>query len=200
MQHKEIIISGAKIYLAPDAEAFPLLDDAPAGNWALLGTGGDLNLGEEGITVSHEQTLSKKRTLGSTGPIKVVRSEEELIISGVLSDLSVEEYAKIMNGVTLTDTAAAAGTPGVRDITLRQGPAVTTFTLLIRGENISPYGGTWSVQYDVPVVYQSGNPSPVFNKTDSADLAFEFTALEDPNAATAAERFGNYYAQDADAV
>lgn len=197
MQHTEIVISGAKVYLAPIGETYPEIQATPAGNWELLGSGGDVNLGDDGITVSHEQTLNPKRTLGSTGPVKVTRSEENLMISGVLEDLSLEEYAKILNDVTVTDVVADADTGGYRHIPMRQGNTVATFALLIRGENASPYGESYNFQYEIPVVYQSGNPAPVFQKADSASLSFEFTALEDTNAATAAERFGRVVAQDA---
>jgi len=197
MEPYEIIVSPAEIYLAPVSEAFPELDDAPAGNWVLLGKTGKINYAEDGVTVSHEQTLSEIRTLGTTGPLKVVRTEESLTISVILQDLSAENYAKVLNGVTLTDVAAAATTPGHRDITLRQGPDVTTFALLCRGK--SPYGDNWAAQYEVPIVYQSANPAPVYHKGDAAGLAVTFNALEDLTA-PAAERFGKLRSQDAAAT
>ncbi len=197
MQHTEIVIAAVSIYLAPVGETFTEIQAAPAGAWKLLGTGGDLNLGEDGVTVAHEETLNPKRTLGSTGPVKVTRSEENLMVSGVLVDLALEEYAKVLNNVTVADTAADSDTGGYQEITLRQGPIVALFALLIRGEDASPYGESYNLQYEIPVVYQSANPSPVFTKGESADLAFEFTALEDENAATDAERFGQIIAQDA---
>lgn len=197
MQHTEIVISAAKIYLAVITTAYPEIQATPAGAWVLLGTGGDVNLGEDGITVSHEQTLNPKRTLGSTGPVKVTRSEESLLISGVLVDLALEEYAKVLNNVSVTDTAADADTGGFRDITLRQGPTVATMALMIRGIGASPYGAAYNLQYEIPVVYQSGNPAPVFTKGESADLAFEFTALEDTAAADTTHGFGQIVAGDA---
>jgi len=201
MEHAEIIINKAEIWLGPAKETEPEIQATPAGNFVKLGTGGDDNLGEEGITVSHEQSLSYKRTLGSTGPVKVTRGEEDMKISGVLNDLTAEEYGKIMNNVTASDTAPDSDTGGYRTITLRQGPTVATRALLIRGD-WSPYldGATYKTQYYIPIVVQSANPSPVFNKTDSADLAFEFTALENPDASTEVERFGYFRAQDAAAT
>ena len=200
MQHTEIVISGAEIWLAPITETYPEIQAAPAGNWVLLGTSGDVNLEEDGITVSHEQTLAPKRTLGSTGPVKVTRGEENMTIAGILNDLSLEEYAKVMNNVTAGDIAADADTGGYRTVSLRQGPIVATLALLIRGENASPYGESYNLQYEIPVVYQSGNPAPTFKKDESANLEFEFTALEDSAAGTDIERFGRVVAQDAAAT
>ena len=67
--------------------------------------------------------------------------------------------------------------------------------LLLRG-TYSPYGDGWNSQFEIPVVFQSGVPSPVFVKGVAAGLAFEYTALEDPNAATSADRFGKIVVQD----
>jgi hypothetical protein len=136
--------------------------------------------------------------VGSTGPKKVTRTSENLRIALVLNDLTPEQYAKALNDVAVVPIAAGSGTPGHKDITLRQGFDVSVFALLCRGR--SPYGDNWNMQYQVPIVYQSANPAPVFNKGDAAGLAFEFTAIEDPSAATEAERFGKLVAQDADAL
>jgi len=199
MKPYEIIMSPFEVYLAPVGEPFSDVDDTPAGNWVKLGTNGKQNYSEDGVTVTHEQTLSQKRTLGTTGPIKVKRTEENLTIAFVLEDLSMEAYGKVLNNVTPTDTPAASGVPGTRDINLRQGGDVSLFALLCKGL-VSPYGDSWATQYEVPRVYQSENPAPVFNKGDAAGLACQFTALEDPDAATEAERFGKLVAQDADAL
>jgi hypothetical protein len=194
----EIIMAPYEVWLAPLATAFPDLDEAPAAAWVKLGTSGKDNMDEEGVTVTHGQTLSAKRTLGSTGPLKVKRTEEELTISFTLIDLTLEQYAKALNGVTVTDVAAGAGTPGYRKITLRQGPDVTLYAMLCRG--VSPYGDDYIAQYQVPKCYQSDSPAPVFNKGDAAALKLTFSALEDLDAATEAERFGILRSQDAAAV
>jgi len=195
MEPYEIIMSPFEVYLAPVGEAFPLIDAVPAGNWALLGTRGKGNIAEDGITVTHNQTLNPHRTSGTTGPVKVVRSEEELLISFLLEDLSLEQYAKVLNNVAVSDTPAGVGTAGFRDITLRQGPDVSAYALLCRGK--SPYGDSWNSQYQVPIVYQNDNPAPAFTKSGAAGLQVTLAALEDLSAATDAERFGKLVAQDA---
>ena len=198
MKPYEIIMAPFEVYLAPVGESYPDVDETPAGNWAKLGTNGKYNISEAGVTVTHEQTNSLHRTLGSTGPVKAARTEENLTVAMIMEDLTMEEYAKVLNNVAVSDIAAGSGTPGHRDITLRQGPDVALFALLVKGP--SPYGDNWNTQFQVPRVLQNGNPAPVFNKGDAAGLACEFVALEDPDAATEAERFGKLVAQDADAV
>jgi len=194
----EIVIETAVVYLAPVGESFPEIQATPAGNWAALGTNSERNYAEAGVKISHSQTIKEHRNAGSTGPIKAVRTEEGLKISLELEDMSAETYAKVMNFQTLVDTAADADTGGYRSVTLRSGETVATKAMLIRLP--SAYGDSWNAQYEFPVVYQSGNPEPVFKKDAPASLAVEFTVLEDPNAATAAARFGHYRVQDASAT
>lgn len=198
MQPYEIIMAPFEVFTAPVGEAFPDVDETPTGNWELFGTNGIKNYSEDGVTVTHEQTLEPHRTVGSTGPVKVKRTEESLLIDFVLEDLSLEQYAKVLNNVVVTDTAAGSGTPGHRDITLRQGPAVAEFAVLVRGP--SPYADGMIAQYQVPRAYQAANPTPVFSKGEAAGLAVQLAALEDMNAATDEERFGKLVAQDAAAI
>jgi len=191
----EVIAAPATIYVAATGTAFPAIDAAPGGSWTQLGTSGDENYGEEGVTAAHEQTIQQWRGLGNTGPKKVFRTEENLRISFVLVDLTLEQFAKLLNDVTVTDTAAGAGTAGHRSIPLRQGPDVTRYALLARGP--SPYGNGWNMQWEIRICYQGGNPTPVFRKGQPAGLQCEFIAIEDPDAASDGERFGVLRAQDA---
>lgn len=194
----EIIMAPYEVYLAPVGTAFPDVDETPAAAWKLLGKSGADNMEEGGVSVVNGQTLVSKRTAGSTGPVKVGRTEEELTLGLTVYDMTAEQYALALNNATVTDTAAGAGTPGTRSIPLRQGRSVSLFALLCRG--VSPYDDSMVAQYQVPKVYQSDNPSPVFSKGDAAGLKLTFNALEDLDAATEAERFGKYVAQDAAAT
>lgn len=192
----EIIIAPYEVWLAPVGESFPAIEDTPAGNWAKLGTNGKRNQSEDGVTVTHEQTIYEHRNAGHTGPAKFARTEENQLISFVLEDLTLEQYAKLINGPTVDDTPAGGGAAGYRDITLWQGPDVQEYAMLVRGP--SPYGSDWNMQYQVPIVVQTDNPAPVFQKGGAAGLACEWRAKEDPDAATEKERFGKLRGQDAD--
>lgn len=195
---EKIIVAPFEVYLAPVGESVPDLADAPSGNWAYLGGSGKVHQAEGGVTVTHEQTIVEHRTEGVTAPIKVSRTEESLTIGFTLVDMTLEEYAKILNGVTVTDTAAGSGTAGVRKIPLRQGPDVNIYALLLRGQ--SPYGASYQSQYAVAQVYQAANPAPVFTKGDMAGLECEWHALEAPSQAGEGDRFGELQMQDAAAL
>lgn len=195
----EIIVAPFVIFWAPTGTSFPDLNDAPPSPWVKVGTSGDRNYSEDGVVVVHGQTIEQFRTLGSTGPVKVNRTEESLIVRFTLLDLLLEQYRLALNNNSVTTTAAASGVAGVKDVDLWRGLDVTMLALLARGE-VSPEGNTWKSQYQIPWCFQSAEPEPTFQKGAMAGLALEFTAVEDPDAASAAVRFGKLVVQNADAI
>ena len=126
MQPYEIVAGPFTLWLAPVATAFPLIDAAPAGAWTKVGTGGDRNYSEDGVTVAHSQTIEVARPVGATGPVKAWRTEEDLMVRLTLWDITLEQYRTALNGVAVTTTAAGAGTAGFKRIGLSQGQDVTT--------------------------------------------------------------------------
>lgn len=194
----EIIGSPISLWLAPVATVFPLIDVAPAVAWKLIGTNGTANQDESGVVVTHSQKVDVARPAGRTGPVKAWTSEEDFMISIGLWDLSLEQYQYALAGVAPTTVAAGVGTAGYKKMGLSRGVEVAQYALLARG--ISPYGDSFNMQFEVPRVYQSGSPKPTFGKGKPAALQLEFSALEDLNASSAAERFGRLIAQHAAAV
>jgi hypothetical protein len=190
----EIVAAPLTLWAAPVGTAFPLIGAAPAVAWVKIGTNGDRNYDDSGIEVTHTQKTEDARPAGATGPIKAWRTEEDMMLSLTLWDMTVEQYRFAMNAVTITTVAAGVGTAGTKKIGLSRGVDVVTYALLARGL-ASGYGDTFNAQYELPIVYQSGNAKPVFKKGKPAGLALEFTALEDVSAASAAERFGRLLVQ-----
>lgn len=187
----EIIAAPFEVYLAPVGTAFPAIDATPTTPWEILGTSGSKNITEDGITVTSEQTVERVYTLGTTGPVKAFRTQENLMIEFTLMDVSLEHYAKVLNNATVTDVAAGPGTAGYREIPLMQGATVATYALLMRG-GVSPYGDGFAMQYQVPIAYQDQNPAPVYVKGSPAGLQCRFVALVDET-----QGFGKLVAQDA---
>lgn len=188
----EVIAAPFTMWLAPVATAFPLIDAAPGGSWTKVGTSGDLNYKADGVTVRHGQTVNLWRSLGDTGPRKAFRTEEELMISLILADVSLEQYLIALNHNTVT-TVAPGGEAGYKKIGLSRGPGVTTKALLVRGP--SPYDTNMNMQYEVPIVVHVGSPELVYRKDEPVGLALEFQAMVDPTAGTEQERFGRLVGQ-----
>jgi len=194
----EILAMPFTLYLAPTGTVFPPIDETPGAGWTKVGTSGDLNYGEDGITITHNESVEVWRALGSTGPRKAFRTEEELHISLMLADLSLEQYAMAVNYNTVATVAAAVGEAGYKKMGLSRGLDVPQRALLVRGPGASPYGGQWNLQYEFPVAVQVGEPEVVFVKGEPAMLQLEWQLLEDLVAATEVERFGRVVAQNTD--
>lgn len=188
----EIMAVPFTAYLAPVDEARPDLADAPAGNWAVLGTNSSKSITEDGVTITHEQTVERFYVVGSTAPQKAFRTQEELMAAFSIADMTAEQYAKVLNGPTVTDTAAGSGTAGVRDFNLLRGLDLQERGLLLRSA-YSPYADAFEMQYWIPRCFQNGNPAPVFKKGEPAMLETEWVALESQ---TSTNGFGKFEAQD----
>jgi len=175
----EIVASPLTVWLAPVGFAFPEVDEVPipTNGWVKLGTSGDKNYTEAGVTVTHNQTISTFTPAGGTAPRKAWRNQEELLIAFELVDISAVQYGQVLNDATVNTNAAGGGEAGTYDFDLLQGIDVATFALLARG--ISPADPTMVAQYQVPIVYQAASPAPVYMKGTPAGLACQFAALED---------------------
>lgn len=189
----EIIAGPLTLFLAPVGTAFPLVTAAPAAPWAKVGTSGDRNYSDDGVSVQHSQSIEQARPAGAVGPVKAWRTEEDLMIMVTLWDLTLEQFTTALAGVAPTTVAAGAGTPGTKRVGLSAGKAVTTYALLARG--YSAYGDAFAGQYEVPLCYQSASPKILYAKGKPAGIELEFTALEHAAAASEAERFGRLIMQ-----
>ena len=190
----EIICAPFTVYIAPIGEAFPAVNADPAGNWELLGTNGDRNYEEGGVTVGHSKSFSKIRTAGATGAVKADLNEEDLMVRLTLLDMTLEQYRYAVNGNAVTTTAAGSGTAGFKKLGLSHSPGRTReFALLVRG--ISAYDETMKAQYELPRTFDSGSAQPVFRKGQAAGIALQFEALEDLSATSEEERFGRLLMQ-----
>ncbi len=190
----EIVVAPFAVYVGPYGEAFPAVEVAPAGNWVLLGTNGTENMDESGLTVGHEQTIDLHHVYGVTPPVKATRSQSQIKITFTLLDLTLEEYARILDDQTVTTTGQGGGSAGFKDVNMGLGLSVSEKAYLVRGAGASPEGTTWNMQYQVPRAFVSGSPSVVFTKTAPAALEFELTQLYD-TAAAAGEEMGTLLTQ-----
>lgn len=186
----EIVAQPFTLWVAAVGSAFPSVDEAPGGSWTKIGTSGDLNYTEDGVKISHKQKIENFRALGSTGPRKSFRTEEDLMISLTVVDLTLEQYKIAMNGNAISTTAPGVGDSGYKKIGMSRGLNVQQYALLIRGADASAYMEGGVAQYEVPVAVVVSEPEVVFTKGSPAGLALEFQALEDPSALSDDERFG----------
>lgn len=176
MQPFEVVCSPYTVYAAPVGTAMPLIDVAPTGPWLTLGTSGDKNYSDTGVTVTHTQTVSTFIPAGSTTVRKAWRTEEGLTVAFELADLSPAMYAEIIDNVTLQTVAATTAQAGDQHFEVFRGVQVNQYALLVKG--ISPVNEAYAAQYEVASSFQMGNPAPRYSKQGPALLAIEFHAFE----------------------
>lgn len=169
---EELLAVPFNIYLAAAETEEPALDASVPVGWTLLGQLGNDEYDEDGITVTHEQTIEYFRGLGSTIPIKAFRSQEGLTLGVVVRDVSMETYAKILDDASIIEDVN-----GGESVQLYRGYNVGAFALLMRSAD-GPYGEGRPMHFWIPKVVQSGNPAPVFKKGTPAGLALTFTAMK----------------------
>lgn len=169
----KIIAGAADVYVAATGTPFPSVKSDPGtiSAWKRLGhTDG-------GVKVSHHQTVVELRTDQVTAPVKAVRSEESLEISFSLAEITAENYATVLSQFANRDllNGGTAGADKVVNL-YRGGFGIETFELLVRGQHLSPEGD-FNLQYEVPAVYEGGNPEVEYTKDSKALLACNMVAI-----------------------
>jgi hypothetical protein len=186
----DIIAGPADVYWAAITSAFPGVDkpdtDATFSGppWTKLG------MTDGGVKAKHTQTVDLLTADQRTGPVKAIRSAEGLEITFNIQELTLANWAVALNN----NAVSALTVPSRNVLKMYQGLDVHQFSLLVRGP--SPYG-SFFLQYQCPVVVQTDEPEASYMRDGKAVLAFKFIALEDPAAATPADRFGSIVAQSA---
>jgi hypothetical protein len=183
MQPFEIVCAPYTVWTAPVGTAFPTVDEDPTPptppstpGWVTWGTSGDKNYTDDGVAISHGETVNTFTPAGGTMPRKAWRTDETLTISFTIADLSPEQYAMALDNAAITTVAATGSVAGTKSFELMRGVEVGMAACLVRG--ISPVDETLTAQYKIPAVYQSGTPAPTFSKQNPAELAIELTAFE----------------------
>lgn len=186
----ELVSGPVSLYVADVGTAAPEVSATPPAAWSLLGTNGDENISEDGVTVDFEETIERQRVLGSTGVKKLFRTEEDLMVSCTLLDVSAETYARVLNNAAITDVAAAVGTAGRREFDLLRGSDIAETAILVKG--FSPYAANMSAQYWIPRAYIGLTGGPTYQKGDAAGLEVEIVVIEHSTGG-----YGRYMPQDA---
>jgi hypothetical protein len=176
-QLAEVIAAPYNAWVAAPGTAFPALSTAEgafASGWTKIGTSGDLNYSEAGVTVTHTQTQGQFVSAGGITPRKKWRTDEGMTVAFDLVDLSPKQYALIMDNATVTTVTGASAEQSFQ---LKRGITVHVYALLLRGT--STLNEEKAGQYEISTAVQTSNPSPKFAlKGGPAMLALSFDVLE----------------------
>jgi hypothetical protein len=168
MPELEIINGPLSLYWAPVGESFPAAADAPAGNWALIGTSGAHNYSEDGVTVGMEKSVEFFRALASGFPRKAFITEADITVTVTMADMTLAQMRLALNQNVVT-----SATP-IEHIQLDIGVDVQEIALLVRGTGKSPQFSGGNLQYELPRVVEDGSRelSHVKGEPAMAELAF----------------------------
>ncbi|HEU01344.1 MAG TPA: hypothetical protein ENH89_13550 [Aurantimonas coralicida] len=167
----EIISGPLKVYVAPAVEAMTAVGSSPAGNWVLLGTSGDLNYTEEGVTIRGEHSTEVWRSLGSPYPRKSFRPEADTFVDVVVADMSLTHLrVAFNNNVVVADS-------GFDYLSMDQGLEPTEHSLMVRGTGNSPLFSGSNMQYEIEKCVQIGNTEMVFVKGEPVGVQFTFQLI-----------------------
>ncbi|MBT3390345.1 MAG: hypothetical protein HN413_08025 [Chloroflexi bacterium] len=192
IQNAYEILSGVGVlYVATAETAKPSFDSAPGVAWT------EISETDGGVKVISSQEIEKLYADQHTGALKAIRKEESLKIETNIIRSTLEILAKILGGVTVTDTAAGASTIGYRTLGFHRGNSVTEFAMLFRGTAQSAYGASYSAQFYIPRGFFNGEMGLEFKKDGKVMVPVQFEALMDLDEATSEYKFGQYDMQDA---
>lgn len=179
MEPYEIVAAPYQMWVAPTGTTFPKVDDLESAfgvSWVLLGTSGDRSYTDTGVQLNRQETTQDFTPAGSTLPIKKWTTAEAVTVAVTLADLTVEQFALIIDDAAVTTVAAGVGVAGEKSFSLIHGVQKHEYALLVRG--ISPYGETFNAQYEFPRVCQDGNQQPTYSKQNPAELLAQFTVMD----------------------
>jgi hypothetical protein len=172
----EIVFGPMELWWAPVGTAFPDVDDDPTGTFTLIGTSGDVNYHEDGVTVDLSQTIEYFTPLGSTVSKCAFRTGQEIMVSVTMVDLSLAQLRVALNLNSVTNDA---GPPQTSAIDLNYGIEVSEMALLVRGTGKSPELAGANVQFELNRVVEQASHSLSFVKGEPAGVLLEFRALID---------------------
>lgn len=177
----EIVAGPIQVWVAPNATAFPVINVNPAAAWILLGTNGDKNITEDGLTIHHSRNIEEFRALGATGVRKAFPTMEDVEIEFTLADMSLEVYDKALGAppTAAGNVVTTGGSPGYKTRALLRGFTLDNISLLIRC-GMSPYGDSFNSQWEIPMAYEIGEPELLFTKGVPVGMHFHYKTLQDP--------------------
>lgn len=175
----EIVFAPGEVYAAPVGEAFPDVNEAPAGNWELIGTEGSKNYDEAGVIIRSPVNMAKFRSLGSTVPRKVSITERDFVVEFTVVDMNPEELSLGYGADPddIVDTPPGGGDAGERAITIPVSPVPLQRALLVRVEQ-SPFGEGFFMQWEIFAASQVGSSEGTLSKSTPYGVRHTYEAVE----------------------
>lgn len=179
MPEIEIINGPVTLWWAPVGESMPAIGSAPAGNWTKIGTSGEHNYFEDGVSIQHNKTTGVFRALGSGLPRKAFILEVDVIVTVRMADMTLAQLRLALNQNAVTDDT------GFDSIPMDIGLDVNEIALFVRASGKSPLLSGGNLDFQFPRVFEDGSRNWNFSKGPDpagADLTFR-TIYDETNGA-----------------
>lgn len=169
------LVSGPlELWWAAVGTSFPAISGDPgAGGFTKIGASGAKNYTDDAVSINPGQTVEPFIPYGGTHPRKAFRTEEELIVTVTMADVSLAQVRSALNQNTVTSNA------GDDEISLERGLDVSTIALLVRGSGKSPEFDGGNLQFELFEVYEQGSQEITFEKGAPAGVLLEFRAIDE---------------------
>lgn len=178
-----------KFYVATASTAIPNLDASPSASWTQLGnTDGDQSLSWSG-------GLTTMRDNHSIGRIKHIRPESDFMVTASISNLSLEDLARVLGMSTADVATGTSGALAYKKLGLIADFNPQRYALLARGgvletSNVMSTYGAWPAQLWIPRGVFDAEPTMTFSRTGTGPvLQFNFIAEID-STQSAGEQYG----------
>lgn len=164
----EVLVGTGTLYWAPENEAFPDVDTAPAGNWA------DIGYSDDGWAFGGDFSFEDVEVAEEVDPLETYKTAQTLRLAGVLAQASLTNHALAMGDDPSTTIAADAGPPAINRYTPSSTATYTPLALLLRVTGTDDLARQYEIKKAVNV---GGFEIPYRAAPNKAIIAVEFRLL-----------------------
>lgn len=176
-----IFLGGATVYLAPVGTDFPITDvaTAPAAEWYKVGTLGDKQYSEDGVTFRRNVSVTDVYGLGGTMILKSAISQAGAEVEFSVFDMDPAQMLVAMGGLetNVTETTAGSGIPGTTEFVVPTSPTPILKAVLVRYP-MSSFGPQWVTDIRIQVAMQAGGGEATISKSGAMMFQHIWKALE----------------------
>lgn len=172
-QRIELVTGPLVVWWAPDTEAFPAIDDAPAGNWAEIGsaTSPEDGYSEDGVRILSDTTWNEFNSLGNIDPEMMYPTNRNLRVQLTMHDLSSAQIRAAFGFNAVTANA------NDNELSLVLPASPDTIAILVRGTGNSPDVDGDNLQFEFARCLEVGAKDLAFQKGNPAGALLEFRVL-----------------------
>lgn len=165
-----------KLYTAPVGTALPADTVAVGGTWTGWTSVGYL---DQPVKLTYKFDMLEIKVLQALGSVDRRKTNEELLIETVLSELTLDNVALALSSGTVTQTAAGAGQPGKEEYTLGGIATLNKKMIGFEGAYLDEDGAEFPIRVFVWKATASEGLETEWDKEKIAGVPLKWAALQD---------------------